>query len=163
MRTSLRTASHHFRDLAARWQIFISNIVCQLQTVKIPHPIADFPTNVFFFFKNLYTFSMLIGSVDPDSESGSGGNECGFPTLPITVVNNIEVKTKFFIAYQYLLFFVHLWPNYRLELACAFVQPAGRATRRHFAAVTFTTMGEAPSLMLRSAHCSFWLDWTCLR
>jgi hypothetical protein len=39
-----------------------------------------------------------IGSVDPDSESGSGGNECGSPTLPITAVSNKggEVKKNCF-------------------------------------------------------------------
>ncbi len=84
----------------------------------IPRPLADFPKKVFFpsktftlFNAYFYPYSITepesqipripnpitsvadpdpdsIGSVDPDSESGSGGNECGSPTLPITAVSN---------------------------------------------------------------------------
>jgi hypothetical protein len=69
-------------------QIFITSIIVgQLQTVKIPHPIADFPANVFFLRKPLHF---------------SGENECGSPTLPITAVSNKgEVKNCFLHTGKY--------------------------------------------------------------
>jgi hypothetical protein len=67
-------------------QIFITSIIVgQLQTVKIPHPIADFPANVFFLLKPLHF---------------SGENECGSPTLPITAVSNKGEVKKLFFAYR---------------------------------------------------------------